>query len=143
MKNAKNERKTIEIDRKRIPMKKLLHGKEIREAAKALEDFRLSLNEQEFLYGAKIYVTIGEFGETHAVARRFETDKEFEERLEKQRIAEILKKEREEKRRIQAEQRKKEAAIKERARAAEFIRNYARENKLTPSELQQILENVN
>jgi hypothetical protein len=49
-----DQRKTIQVGSKRIPLNKLLHGKEIREAAKALEDFRLKLNEEEFLYGAKL-----------------------------------------------------------------------------------------
>jgi len=120
-----NTRKTIEIDRKRIPMKKLLHGKEIREAAKALEDFRLELNEKEFLYGAKIHIHIGEYGETHAVARRLETDKEFADRLEKARIAAEAKKAREAKRKLQEEQRARNEELNKKKRVAEYIRKMA------------------
>jgi len=57
------QRKTVEVARKRVPLRKLLHGKEIRAAAKALEDFRMNLNEAEFLYGAKITLTMDTFGE--------------------------------------------------------------------------------
>lgn len=140
MARNKHERKTVEIDRRRIPMRKLLHGKEIREAAKALEDFRLHLNEKEFLYGATITVVMGEYGEAHAVARRPETDTEFADRLEKQRIAEELKKEREEKRKLQAERRKAEEEIRKKARVAETIRSMAKENGLSHKEVLDILK---
>ncbi len=43
------QRKTIEIARKKIPLRSLMHGKEIRDAAAAVEQFRMKLNEQEFL----------------------------------------------------------------------------------------------
>jgi hypothetical protein len=52
------KRKMVEVDRKRVPLRKLFHGKEIRDAAAALEDYRLKLNEAEFLYGAKITLTM-------------------------------------------------------------------------------------
>lgn len=76
-------RKTVELGRKRIPFNKLFDGKEIREAAKALEDFRLHFNEQEILYGAKLTIHMGTYYENTAslVAARPETDKEYEERL--------------------------------------------------------------
>ena len=45
------QRQSVELGKKRVPLKKLLHGKEIRAAAKALEDFRLIFNEQEILCG--------------------------------------------------------------------------------------------
>jgi len=86
------QRKTVEVARKRVPLRKLLHGKEIRAAAKALEDFRMNLNEAEFLYGAKITLTMDTFGECVAVARRPETDKEFADRMEKARLAAEAKK---------------------------------------------------
>jgi hypothetical protein len=103
-------RKTIEVARKRVPLKKLLHGKEIREAAKALEDFRLNLNEAEFLYGAKITLTMDSYGECTALAKRPETDKEYADRLEKARLAA------EAKRRREAERKIAEAARREKDR---------------------------
>lgn len=137
--NKTATRKTIEIDRKRIPMKKLLHGKEIREAAKALEDFRLGLNEKEFLYGAKIYIQIGEYGETHAVAKRLETDKEFEERIEKARLAAEAKKERERKQKLQEEAKRQRDAELKKERAAQYIRETAKANGLTDKDVLEIL----
>ncbi len=125
--SRKQERKTIEIDRKRIPLRNLLHGKEIREAAKSLEDFRMKLNEQEFLYGAKITVQWDNYGEVYAVARRLETDKEFTDRLEKVRLAAEAKKEREAKRKLQAEVRAREEAANQKKRTAEYIQKLARE----------------
>jgi hypothetical protein len=104
------KRKTIEVARKRVPLKKLLHGKEIREAAKALEDFRLNLNEAEFLYGAKITLTMDSYGECTALAKRPETDKEYADRLEKARLAA------EAKRRREAEKKASEAARREKDR---------------------------
>jgi hypothetical protein len=113
-------RKTIEVARKRVPLKKLLHGKEIREAAKALEDFRLNLNEAEFLYGAKITLTMDTYGECQAVAKRPETDKEFADRIEKARLAAEAKKAREIKRKAE------EARRKEQSQAEELIRTKER-----------------
>ena len=125
--SKKQERKTIEIDRKRIPLRTLLHGKEIREAAKSLEDFRMKLNEQEFLYGAKIVIHWENYGEAYAVARRLETDKEFADRLEKQRLAAEAKAERERIKKIKAEQRAREEEANKKARVAEYIQKLARE----------------
>lgn len=120
-----NIRKTIEIDSKRIPLRQLLHGKEIREAAKALEGFRMKLNEQEFLYGAKITIKWDNYGDVYAVARRPETDKEFADRIEKARLAAEAKKEREAKRKLQAEIRAREEEQNKKARVAEYIKKLA------------------
>jgi hypothetical protein len=133
--SKKIERKTVEIDRKRIPLRKLLHGKEIREAAKALEDFRLNLNEKEILYGAKISIQWDDSSYIYAVARRLETDDEYADRLEKQRIAEELKKEREQKRKLQAEIRQRELEVRRKADAAEHIRKLAKENGLSVNDI--------
>ena len=123
----KQERKTIEIDRKRIPLRTLLNGKEIREAAKALEDFRMKLNEKEFLYGAKIHIKWEDHDTVYAVARRFETDKEFADRLEKQRLAAEAKVERERIKKLKAEQRAREEEANKKARVTEYIQKLARE----------------
>lgn len=122
-----NERKTIEIDRKRIPLRKLLHGKEIREAAKALEDFRIKLNEQEFLYGAKITVHWDNYSEAYAVARRPETDKEFADRMEKVRLAAEAKVERERIRKIKAEERARQEEANQKQRVKEYIQKLAKD----------------
>ena len=126
--SKKIERKTVEIDRKRIPLRQLLHGKEIREAARALEDFRMKLNEQEFLYGAKLYVDWKDYGSVDIVARRPETDQEYADRLERQRLLEEQKRERERKRKEQEEFRARQREIKRKAQAAELIKKLAEEN---------------
>jgi hypothetical protein len=133
------QRKTIEIARKRIPLRSLMHGKEIRDAAAAVEQFRMKLNEQEFLYGAKITIDWKDYGMVDAVARRPETDNEYTERLERLRIAEEIKKQREAKRKLEAETRKAEEEIRKRARAAETIRKMALENGISRNELIDIL----
>ena len=133
------QRKTVEVARKRVPLRKLLHGKEIRAAAKALEDFRMNLNEAEFLYGAKITLTMDTFGECVAVARRPETDKEFADRMEKARLAAEAKKAREAKRRDAEKQAQIEAAFRRRANAREYIRKVAEEHGITSDELVDIL----
>jgi hypothetical protein len=133
------ERKTIEIARKRIPLRALMHGKEIRDAAAAVEKFRMKLNEQEFLYGAKITIDWKSYNTVDAVARRPETDNEYSERLERLRIAAELKKKREQQRKLDAEKRKAEEEIRKRARTAETIRKMAKENGLSTDELIDIL----
>ena len=121
------KRKTIEIDRKRIPLRNLLHGKEIREAAKNLEQFRLKLNEQEFLYGAKISIQWDNYGDVYAVARRAETDNEFADRMEKARIAAEAKKAREAKKKELAEARARAEEINKRQRVADYNQKVAKE----------------
>ncbi len=127
MAKNKQERKLVEIDRKRIPLRSLLHGKEIRDAAKALESFRMKLNEKEFLYGAKLFVDWHDYNTADIVARRLETDQEYADRLERIRIAAEQKAEREKRQKEQAEQRARMAEIKKRAQAAETIRRIAQE----------------
>lgn len=127
MPKNKNDRKTVEIDRKRIPLRTLLHGKEIREAARALEDFRIKLNEQEFLYGAKLYVDWKDYGTADIVARRLETDQEYADRLERARIAEEQKRERERKRKEQEVQRALLREARKKAEAAAMIKQLAKE----------------
>lgn len=122
-----HERKTIEIARKRIPLRQLLNGKEIREAAKALEEFRMKLNEQEFLYGAKITVKWEDYDTVYAVARRLETDKEFTDRLEKARIAAEVRAERARLRKLKEEQRAREEEANKKQRVADYIQKLARE----------------
>lgn len=122
-----NQRKTIEVGSKRIPLRQLLNGKEIREAAKALEDFRMKLNEEEFLYGAKISIKWENYDSVYAVARRLETDKEFADRLEKQRLAAEAKAERARIKAIRDEERRRQEAATRKARVAEHIKNLAKE----------------
>jgi hypothetical protein len=135
------ERKTVEIGRRCIPFEKLFHGKEIREAAKNLEDFRLHFNEQEILYGAKLTIEmISCYDEATLVAARPETDKEYEERVAKAERAAELK--------IKRAAEKKEAdrlkAIEKEANrqkdALDKIREVAKANGLTIEQLQILLD---
>lgn len=137
-----SERKLIEIDKKRIPMKRLLHGKEIREAMAELEKFRQQYNEQEFFYGAKVYLQVGTYGETFAIVRRPETDKEYEKRLKEEQAAAEAKLRRAEAARIRKEEkaRRKEAkalAEAEQRRLAEIeaVKLAARKLGLTAKDL--------
>ncbi len=126
MPRNKQERKTVEIGRKRIPLRTLLHGKEIRDAAKSLEDFRKKLNEQEFLHGAKLYVDWDNYNEVDIVARRLETDKEYADRLERARVAAEQKALREQKRVAEAEQRAQRDIIRKKQEAVDLIQKLAR-----------------
>lgn len=134
------QRKTVEIDRKRIPLRSLLHGKEIRDAAKALEDFRMKLNEKEFLYGAKLYVDWREYSTVDIVARRPETDQEYADRVERARIAAEQKAEREHKRKLAAEQKAIRDKENQKRRTLEHLKEMAKSNGLTVKDLQALLE---
>lgn len=127
MTKSKNDRKTVEIDRKKIPLRSLLHGKEIRDAAQSLETFRMKLNEQEFLYGAKLYVDWKNYDECYIVARRPETDKEYEDRLERSRVSAEQKAERSRKYLEREAQRRIKRIAQRKAEAAEHIRQLALE----------------
>jgi hypothetical protein len=123
----KTDRKTVEIARKGIPLRKLLHGKEIRDAAAELENFRLKMNEQEFLYGAKIYIDWKDSNTADIVARRLETDKEYEDRLERARIAAEQKAERERRAKELEGQRALQREIRKKTEAALLIKQLAKE----------------
>ena len=119
-----NDRKILQIKKIRIPMVKLLDNKEIREAAKALENYRLKMNELEILHGATLTIKRDAWnGDYDLVATRPETDQEMADRLEKARLAAEAKQRREaEKKILEAEKKILEAKRKEEARAKELIK---------------------
>ena len=108
------DRKTLLIKKLRIPMVKLLDGKDIRTAAKNLEDFRLKMNELEILHGATLTVKYDNWNsDFNLVATRPETDNEMNDRLEKARLAAEAKQRREAEKKIVDAKRKEEARAKE------------------------------
>jgi hypothetical protein len=108
------DRKTLTIKKLRIPMVKLLDGKDIRSAAKNLEDFRLKMNELEILHGATLTVKYDNWNsDFNLVATRSETDAEMNDRLEKARLAAEAKQRREAEKKIVEAKRKEEARAKE------------------------------
>jgi transposase len=133
--SRKTARKTVEIGSKRIPMKKLLNGKEIREAAKALEDFRLHFTEHEILHGGRIMLKVGEYGEVTAVVKRLETDNEYNDRLEKARLAAEAKIERERKAALAKAEKERIAEENKRARTLEYIKKLAEEQGINLKEI--------
>ena len=141
-KTQTNTRKLVELGSKRIPMRKLLHGKEIREAAKALEDFRLTFNEQEILYGAKLTIKMDSYGETTLHAHRPETDKEYADRLEKQRISAEKKREAEKKRKELEIERAAKLESEKKQRALDSIAHIAKSTGLNGDELAVFLKSL-
>lgn len=115
------KKKQIEVDRKRLPLKSILHGKEIREAAQALEQFRLELNEKEIMYGCTLTIVMRDYGEAHLVARRMETDEEWMNRCEKARLAAERKKEREAKRKLADREKMRKMLEAKKQEAREYI----------------------
>ncbi len=138
----KLDRKTVEIKKVRIPLRKLLHGQEIRVASKNLEDFRLKLLEEEFMLGAKLTVKMEPYGEAILIATRLETDKEFAERLEKARIAAEKKAEREKIRQLYLEEKAKRDEENRKKNIAKTIRDMVKANSLTMDELNELLKAV-
>ena len=135
-----NKRKVVECGRKRIPLRKILNGKEIRGAAKALEDFRLELNEKEFLFGAKIYVKMEPYGEAVAVAYRPETDNEMQTRLDAARERELKRIEREKVKAIKEQELAVRREKQRQQQALNTIVDLAKANGLTVKELSELLE---
>ena len=136
------QRKTVELKRVRIPLRKLLHGFEIREAAENLKNFRLKLLEEELMQGAKLTIKMEPHGEAILTARRPETDKEFEERIEKARLAAEAKKERERIAKIKAEEKRKREAEIRKEQVALRIKEMALNNGLAIDELTKILKEI-
>lgn len=119
--NRSNQKIQIEISRKRLGIKKLLDGKEIREAAKALEDARLGLLEEEFMFDAKLIIKYDANKFYYLVAYRLETNEEFDVRQ------------------AQIEEHKKEARRKAERRAERAL---ARQKALFASKQNAALEKI-
>jgi hypothetical protein len=130
------DRKTLQIKKLRIPLRKLLDGKEIREAAKNLEDFRLKMNELEILQGAKLTVKYDNWDSTFdLVATRPETDAEMNDRLEKARLAAEAKQRREAEKKAAEAKREADRVIAEQRKAFDMISELARKHGIHPRDL--------
>lgn len=134
------ERKRVEIGSKRIPLKKLLNGKEIRDAAKALEDFRLHFNEHEILYGAKLTIKMDTYGEAVLYAHRPESDNEMAKRIETARILAEEKAERARKRKLMEAEREKKRQAERKENIAQRVKEMALSNGVTIEELTAMLK---
>jgi hypothetical protein len=120
------EPKKIKIKEQRIPLVKLLNGKEIRVAAKNLEDFRLKFGEEEILYGATLTVKYDTWHRSfRVVAERLETKEETLARVEKERLAEEARKRREAERKIKEAKARAEREQRRIAEALEDLRKHA------------------
>jgi hypothetical protein len=131
------DRKIIQIKKLRIPLRKLLDGKEIREAAKNLEDFRLKMNELEILQGAKLTVKYDNWDSNNfdLVATRQETDAEMADRLEKARLALEAKQRREAEKKATEAKREADRVIAEQRKAFDMIHELARKHGIHPRDL--------
>ena len=138
----KLQKKFVELKKVRIPMRKLLHGFEIREAADNLKNYRLKLLEEELMQGAKLTVKMDTYGEVMLHASRLETDKEFEARLEAARLAEEAKKERAAKRKLyEAEKAKRDAEVRKQ-NVAQRAKEMALSNGISVEELTEMLKST-
>jgi hypothetical protein len=128
------ERLLVEISKQRVPLKQILNGKEIREAMAEMEKFRRRFNEQEFMLGAKVYLSYGDY-ECWAVIKRLETDREYEQRqqwlaqeaakkAERARIRQLKEYEAEQKRIAEAEARRIQEEAEELQRALAVAAKY-------------------
>jgi hypothetical protein len=130
------DRKTLTIKKLRIPMVKLLDGKDIRTAAKNLEDFRLKMNELEILHGATLTVKYDNWNsDFNLVATRPETDNEMNDRLEKARLALEAKQRREAEKKATEAKREADRVIAEQRKAFDMIHELARKHGIHPRDL--------
>jgi hypothetical protein len=131
-----NDRKMVQIKSMRIPLVKLIAGKEIREAARALEDFRLKMNEEEILMGAKLTIKRDAWDDAyHLVASRPETDQELADRIEKARLAAEAKKRREAEKKAAEAKREADRKRAEERKAFDMIYDLARKHGIHPRDL--------
>ena len=130
------DRKTIQIKKLRIPLVKLLDGKDIRTAAKNLEDFRLKMNDLEILHGATLTVKYDNWNsDFNLVATRPETDNEMNDRLEKARLAAEAKKRREAEKKAAEAKREADRLAAEQRKAFDMITELARKHGIHPRDL--------
>ena len=108
------ERKSIVIERRRIPLTKILHNRYIEDAIAELKAFRAKFAEDEILYKAQIRMHF-QYGEAAAIIERPETDSELEKRLDIERAKREAKLERQRKKelreKVKAEQAAREAEL--------------------------------
>lgn len=134
MKKDPKDRLLVEISKQRVPLKKILHGREIREAMAEMEKFRRQFNEEEFMLGAKVYLSYNEY-ECWAIIKRPESDREYQARqdylqekqrmqAERARIKQLKEYEAEQKRIAEEQQRAAEEAARELERAREIVEKY-------------------
>jgi flagellar biosynthesis GTPase FlhF len=117
-------------------MVKLLDGKDIRTAAKNLEDFRLKMNELEILHGATLTVKYDNWNsDFNLVATRPETDNEMNDRLEKARLAAEAKQRREAEKKAAEAKREADRVIAEQRKAFDMIHELARKHGIHPRDL--------
>jgi hypothetical protein len=130
------DRKILTIKQARIPLVKLLNGKDIRTAAKNLEDFRLKMNELEILHGATLTVKYDNWNsDFNLVATRPETDQEMADRLEKARLALEAKQRREAEKKAAEAKREADRVIAEQRKAFDMIHELARKHGIHPRDL--------
>lgn len=140
MKTTTQKRKTVELQRVRIPLRSLLHDQSLNTAAQRLKDYRVKLGEQEFFHQADLTIKWDSYSEVYLVATRPETDEEYSKRLEEARAAQRIKEERAKKRAEKAAQR---ALVEEQVRqqkVLETIKSIVKANNLTPEQVQALLK---
>jgi hypothetical protein len=131
-----NDRKIVQIKSTRIPLVKLIAGKEIRAAAKALEDYRLKMKEEEILLGATLTIKRDAWDDAYyLVATRPETDQEMADRIEKARLAAEAKKRREAEKRAKEAKLAEQRKLDEQRKAFEMIRILADQAGIRPRDL--------
>jgi len=138
----KLQKKFVELKKVRVPLRKLLHGFEIREAAENLKNFRLKLLEEELMQGAKLTIKMDTYGEAQLHAARLETDKEFEARLETVRLAEEAKKAREVKRKLMEAEKAKREVVMRKLNVAQRAKEMALSNGISIEELTEMLKSA-
>ena len=139
------ERKSIVIERRRIPLTKILHNRYIEDAIAELKAFRAKFAEDEVLYKRKVMIKYNQ-GECIAEVYRLETDKEYNARLEQERIAREAKLERQRKKELREKAKAEKAAQaailaeeKQRQQDLETIKQLSRKLGLTGDDLKKEL----
>ena len=139
-------RKSIVIERKRIPLTKILHNRYIEDAIAELKAFRAKFAEDEVLYKRKVMIKQDRYsGEFTAEVYRLETDKEYNTRLELERQQREAKLERarkkEEREKIKAQKAAHAAVLaekKQRQQDLETIKQLSRKLGLTQKDLEKL-----
>lgn len=112
------ERLLVEISKHRVPLKQILDKREIRDSMAEMEKFRRRFNEQEFMLGAKVYLSYDGY-DCWAVIKRLETDKEYAARQDYLQEQQRKKAERERIKQLKAYEAEQQRIAEEAARKAQ------------------------
>lgn len=143
MVSKKKERLVVELAKERVPLRQVMHNKNLNDAAQSLKDIRAKwpkLAELEFIHKATLRIKWIDYDTVYLIAERLETDNEYAKRMDELRRLEQQAKERAKRK---AEQEAFRAAARKQAQmtnAVKTIADIASANGISREDLDRLMD---